>query len=213
LDITFDRHRTGCEAFSLMFSIIPVKAYRDVYMSCNNIEDESDTMHIPSNIQISKTNIYQYASHIKKGFNINNNNNLEKVIVIDIEYPIAFEVVLKYIHSDNLMDISLYYENGKVIFKASDDNIEGGHVNGIWVHKNIKANIKKGRYVLKLLYHSIFSSNLMKVLKQANHNNSKDNNVLDNLCFGFNLEIISTSFSLNDNLGRTSRAIFSLATL
>jgi hypothetical protein len=81
LDITFDRHRSSCEAFALLFSLIPENAYRDVYMNCATINDESDVEQLPSSLTISNTNVYQYASHVHKGFIKNANNNYEKRIL------------------------------------------------------------------------------------------------------------------------------------
>ena len=68
LDVTFDRHRSSCEAFALLFSLIPENAYRDVYMNCTTINNESDEEQLPSSLTLSNTNVYQYSSHVHKGF-------------------------------------------------------------------------------------------------------------------------------------------------
>ena len=194
LDITFDRHRSSCEAFALLFSLIPENAYRDVYMNCATINDESDVEQLPSSLTISNTNVYQYASHVHKGFVKNANNNYEKRILLTLTTSMAVDVVLKYIHSDNLMDVMLCYENGSRVFKTSVDTVDSGHVNGIWIHKNINVKLKPGKYVLKLLYHSVFSNNLNQVMRDiTDHRGAKVKaNYIDNICFAFNLDIAST---------------------
>lgn len=192
LELTFERHLRNCDAFELLFSIIPSKAYREVYMNCDNVEEDSDSEQIPREISITRTKLFQFSSHIKRGFSQNADNNLEKIIAIDIETPAAIDIVLKYVHSDNMMDVSLTSEKSKTFYKLGSESIEGGHVNGIWVHKTISTNLKKGKYYIKLLFHSMFNAYLNKIF-------SSDKDIENSICFGFNLDITATVLDFSDN--------------
>ena len=190
LDIIFDKTLTKCESFEIIFSIIPKNIYKDLYTNCNNLnEDLINKETIPYLLEISKTKNYQYTSYCSeyRGFNLNPyTNNLEKIITVLIKEKVNLNINLKYVHSDNYMDISLKDDN--LLYILGTESIDNSHKNGIWINKNIFINLNPGKYTIKLTYHKIFTYFLSKIYNETE---------LNEICHSFNLDISSSLINKN----------------
>ena len=187
LDMTFEKRRTKCETFTMLLSLIPIKSYKEVYVSCENVNEDSDDDDIPSVITLKNTDSMSFSSYTKRGFDLSKNNDTEKNITLNIERTVTLQITLKYVHSDNMMDISLTAKNSTTFIMIGEESVEGGHVNGVWIHKSISITLKKGVYYLKLLHHGIFKTYLERIFNDMK---------VDNFCFGFDLEISATALNV-----------------
>ena len=192
LDIMFDKSLTKCESFNLFFSIIPKKTYKEMYMNCK--EKDEDLFYkspIPNYIEVTKTKSYQFSSYVKenKGFYLNSQtSNLIKMINFNLKQTSNVDITLKYIHSDNLMDISL--NDNLNLYILGIENIDNTHQNGIWINKNINTNLKPGDYSIKLIFHKIFTYYLEKIFTKEE---------MENICNGFDLDITFTILNLQNS--------------
>ena len=224
LDITFDKILSKCETFKILFSIIPLKNYLEFDMNCNNNNNNYNI--IPFNLEINENKYFEYNSIVsnEKGFNKNlETGNLEKIINIKINRPANLYINLKYIHSNNFMDISLFndknnydFNNRNIninnIYKIGDETIENNNNNnnnnnGIIINKRININLNEGNYVIKLTFHNIFYEILKEILP----------NEINNLCFSFYLTINSVILPKNyinfDNLNNENYLDFEIKDL
>ena len=196
LDITFDKILSNCETYKMLFSIIPLKNYLNIDMNCNDNNNNYNI--IPFVIEINENKYFEYNSIVsnEKGFNKNlETGNLEKIINLKINFPVNLYVNLKYIHSNNFMDVSLFNDknndfinirNVNNIYKIGDETIENNNnnknnMNGIIINKRINIKLNEGNYILKLTFHNIFYEILKEILP----------NEINNLCFSFYLTLNS----------------------
>ena len=192
LDIMFDKSLTQCESFNLFLSIIPKKTYKDIYVNCRDKDEDLFTKSpIPNYIEVIKTKSYQYSSYVKesKGFNINPQTfNLYKEIKLNLKQATNVNIILKYVHSDNLMDISL--KDNLNLYIIGTESIDHNHQNGIWINKKINVNLKEGEYTLKLIYHKIFTNYLERIFSKEE---------INNICNGFDIDMSFTLLNLRNS--------------
>jgi len=180
LDITFDKILSDCESFEFVFNIIPKDQYIEEYLSC---EGEKQTL--PDQLTLDKISQFNYVSNLKLSdsnsqFKKDEEEYLEKSIKLVLTNPTSVDIVLDYIISDNMMDIVLEKEEDQEDFDVGQEILEhASNSNGISVKKEISVDLKKGAYLLKIVYHQIFSQILKKFFS----------NEVNNLCFGFELNI------------------------
>jgi len=191
LDIMFDKTLTKCESFNLFFSITPKKTYKEMYVNCRDKDEDLYSKNIiPNYIEVTKTKSYQYSSYTKenKGFIINPETlNLYKDIKIILKQASNVDITLKYVHSDNLMDVSL--NDNLNLYILGIETVDKNHQNGIWINKKINVNLKEGEYNIKLTFHKIFTNYLEKIFSKEE---------MENICNGFDIDITFTILNLKN---------------
>jgi hypothetical protein len=190
LQLVFDRVLTECETFELIFSVIPKDVYTGEYLACDQEREK-----LPDSLSFDKTSQYSLSSLLQPKrdpeFKIEENDLSVIVKNIKIVLPKATTITaeLEYITSDNFMDIELLHDRISSQEGYTDEVLELGkesthpapQLKGITTKKEINVNLKKGHYILRVVYHRFFSDLLKKHFEREYQDNA--------FCLAFDLRI------------------------